>query len=109
MAAWRDRGYAVFTGVEFGSQIQVVDDGRAWAAASNTIYLCAGYLVSIAFTLATERTMVLDRPRTIIDLAGELYGDVSHERIDFLIESNDLTGSEIIELPRGHEIVWYPA
>lgn len=108
IAAWRDQGYAVFTGVDFGSQIQVLDDGRAWAAASNTIYLCAGYLVSLAFSLATERTMVLDRPRTIIDLAGELYGDVSHESLDFLVESNSLTGSEILELPRGHEIVWYP-
>jgi hypothetical protein len=109
MAAWRDQGYAVFTGADFGSQIQMIDDGRAWAAASNTMYLCAGYLVSVAFTLATERTMVLDRPRTIIDLAGELYGDVSDERLNFLISSNDLTGSEILELPRGHEIVWYPA
>ena len=109
MAAWRDQGYAVFTEAEFGSQIQVVDDGRAWAAASNTMYLCAGYLVSIAFTLATERTMVLDRPRTIIDLAGELYGDVSNERLDFLISSNNLCGCEILELPRGKEIVWYPA
>ena len=108
MAAWRDRGYAVFTGVELGSQIQVVDDGKAWGAASNTIYLCAGYLVSLAFSLETERTMVLDRPRTIIDLAGELYGDVSDERLSFLISSNDLCGCEILELPRGKEIVWYP-
>jgi hypothetical protein len=108
MAAWRDRGFAVFTGVEYGAQIQVIDDGKAWAAATNTIYLCAGYLVGLAFSLAAERTMVLDRPRTIIDLAAELYGSVD-DRLDFLISSNDLCGCEILELPRGKEIVWYPA
>lgn len=107
LAAWRDRGYAVFEGADFGKQIQMVDDGQAWAAASNTVYLCAGYLVGLAFSLATERTLVLDRPRTIVDLAAELYGTVD-SRLDFLIESNALTGSEIVELPRGHEIVWYP-
>jgi hypothetical protein len=109
MAAWRDRGFAAFTTAEMGANIEVVDEGSAWAAATNTIYRCAGYLVSLAFSLATERTLVLDRDRTIIDLAGELYNDVSHERLDFLISSNDLTGREIIELPKGHEILWYPA
>jgi len=109
MAAWRDQGYAAFTTTELGEQIQVLDDGLAWSSASNTIYLCAGFLVSIAFTLAAERTMVLDRPRTIVDLSAELYGSVSNERLDFLIASNDLSGTEILELPRGREIVWYPA
>lgn len=108
MSAWRDAGYAVFTGVEFGSQIQVIDDGRAWKEASNTIHFCVGYLLSLAFSLAIERTIVLDRPRTIIDLASELYGAEPDRFLDFLISSNDLTGAEIIELPQGHEIVWYP-
>lgn len=108
MAAWRDQGYAAFTDSDLGSQINVVDDGRAWAAASNTIYRCAGFLVSLAFSLATERVIVLDRPRTVVDLCAELYGDVSHDTIGFLIRSNDLSGREILELPRGLEIVWYP-
>ncbi len=108
LAAWRDQGYAAFTGADLGSPIEALDDGRAWAEASNTIYLCAGYLVDLAFSLSQERTIVLDRPRTIIDLAAELYGSVD-DRLDFLISSNDLTGSEILELPRGKEIMWYPA
>ena len=103
----QDFAYAVFTGTELGSPIQVIDDGRAWMEASNTIHLCAGYLVGLAFSLAVERTIVLDRARTIIDLASELYGAVD-EHLDFLISSNDLTGAEILELPRGREILWYP-
>ena len=71
------------------------------------MYLCAGYLVGLALSLATERRVVLDRPRTVIDLAAELYVTVD-DRLDFLMESNNLTGAEIVELPRGHEILWYP-
>ena len=40
------------------------------------------------------------------DLDAELYGSVD-DRLDFLIESNGLTGSEILELPRGRAIVYY--
>ena len=53
-----------------------------------------------------RRRVVLDRNRTIIDLAAELYGSVD-DQLDFLINSNNLTGSEILELPRGREIVYY--
>ena len=33
LGIWRDQGYAVFTDADFGAQIQVIDDGRAWGAA----------------------------------------------------------------------------
>ena len=105
--AWRDAGYQTFTEPKYGARIEVLDDGRAYRQAHATITLCAGYLVQISFSLATERRIILTRPRTIIDLAAELYGSVD-DRLDFIIESNDLSGSEILELPRGREIVWYP-
>lgn len=84
-----------------------VDPGGSYQALQATVASVAAYLVQISFTLVPERRIVLDRSRTIVDLAAELYGSVD-DRIDFLIESNGLTGSEILELPRGRAIVYYP-
>ena len=56
--------------------------------------------------LKQERSITLDRARTIIDLCGELYGSVD-DNLDFAINSNGLTGSEILELPRGFDFVYY--
>lgn len=107
LVAWREQGFGALGGPGYGARINVLDTGAAYQAAQETISLCASYLITLAFTLATERTVVLDRPRTIIDLAAELYGEVD-EKLDFLIDTNALTGSDILELPRGREIVWYP-
>lgn len=99
LIAWREARY---------SELDQVDVGESIQALQNVVYIVAGYLVEISFTLVPERRIVLDRERTIIDLSAELYGAVD-ERLDFLIESNALTGSEILELPRGRSIVYYPS
>ena len=52
-----------------------------------------------------ERTLILDRDRTVIDLCVELLGSLVD--LDFFIASNDLSGSEMIELQRGQTIVYY--
>ena len=49
---------------------------------------------------------MLDRNRTILDIAAELYGAVD-ERLDQLIATNNLTGSQITELARGTRIKYY--
>lgn len=97
VVAWRDDNF---------SSLGDVDTGAAYQKLHEVVARTAGYLVGISFSLKQERRVVLDRPRTIIDLAAELYGSVD-DQLDFLINSNDLTGSEIIELPRGREIVYY--
>lgn len=107
VAAWREQGYATLSLPQYGARLDATDDGIAWQQTTRTVTLCAGFLVDISFTLTEERVVTLDRPRTIIDLAGELYGSID-DRLDFLIATNDLTGSEILELPRGARIVWYP-
>lgn len=94
LVTWRDNNYI---GVDTGVRYQKLQEAVA---------LTAGYLVEISFTLKQERRVVLDRERTIIDLAAEFYGSVD-DKLDFLINSNDLTGDEILELPRGREIVYY--
>jgi len=83
-----------------------IDTGAAYQQLQDTVALAAGFLVDISFSLKQERTLVLDRARTIIDLAAQLYGQVD-EQLDFLINTNNLTGSEILELPRGRKIVYY--
>lgn len=94
---WRDDNFQSLGEVDTGSSYQQLQEAVA---------LTAGFLVEISFSLKQERRIVLDRNRTIIDLAAELYGSVD-DQLDFLINSNSLTGSEILELPKGREIVYY--
>lgn len=97
VTAWRDDNFQSLGGV---------DTGAAYQQLQEAVALTAGFLVEISFSLKQERRVVLDRNRTIIDLAAELYGSVD-DQLDFLINSNNLSGSEILELPRGREIVYY--
>lgn len=97
VVAWRDDKY---------ESLEQIDTGEAYQKLQEAVALTAGFLVEISFSLKQERSVVLDRNRTIVDLAAELYGSVD-DQLDFLINSNDLSGSEILELPRGREIVYY--
>ncbi|MCK5236213.1 MAG: DNA circularization N-terminal domain-containing protein [Deltaproteobacteria bacterium] len=94
---WRDANY---------ESLDEIDTGSAYQQFQEAVALTAGFLVEISFSLKQQYSIVLDRPRTIIDLAAELYGAVD-ERLDFLIESNELTGSEILELPKGRKIDYF--
>lgn len=99
---WMDTGFEALEVAD----ATTVDTGEAYQAIQAATAAAAGYLLDTAFALVPERRVVLDRPRTVIDLAAELYGAVD-TRIEFLIETNELTGSEILELPRGKSIVYY--
>ena len=94
---WRDENF---------DSLGEVDTGGSYQQLLEAVALASGFLVEISFSLKQERIITLDRPRCIIDLAAELYGSVD-DQLDFLINSNNLTGSEILELPRGKEIVYY--
>jgi hypothetical protein len=96
--AWRETRF---------SDLGQIDTGEGYQALQEATALAVGYLVEISFTLVPERAVVLDRPRGLVELCGELYGSVADERIDFLIGTNHLTGSEILELPRGRRVVYY--
>lgn len=97
VAAWRDDNF---------ESLAVIDTGAAYQKLQEAVAITAGFLVEISFSLKQERRIILDRNRTLIDLAAELYGAIDSE-LDFLISSNDLSGSEILELPAGREIVYY--
>ena len=97
MVAWRD--------VQF-ENLGEVDTGETYQQLQETVSLAAGFLAQISFSLKQERRRTLDRPHSIIELVSVLYGTVDSE-IDFFITSNNLTGSEILELPAGKDIVYY--
>lgn len=105
LVVWRDAGFeALKEPTQIGDY--QVDTGESYQALQQAVALTVGRLIEISFSLVPERRIVLDRDRTIIDLAGELYGEVD-ARLDFLINTNRLTGSEIIKLPRGKLIRYY--
>ena len=98
VTVWRDANYL---------SLEEIDTGGSYQKFQEAVALTIGFLVEISFTLKQERFIILDRARTIIDLVAELYGAVEDADIDFLIQSNDLTGSEILELPKGKTVVYY--
>ena len=104
---WREAGFGDLSTIDDIGEYQV-DTGGSYQALHRAVSLAAGFLVEISFSLVAERRIVLDRPRTIIDLSAELYGSVENDRLDFMINSNSLTGDEILELPRGKLIRYYP-
>lgn len=97
LIAWRDANF---------QSLSEIDTGSAYQQLLEAVALTAGFLVEISFSLKQERRIVLDRNRTMIDLVAELYGSID-DQLDFFINSNDLSGTEILEIPRGREIVYY--
>ena len=98
LAAWRDLNYLA---------LGEVDTGTAYQKLHDAVSICIGALVEISFSLKQERRITLSRSRTVIDLISELYGCCIDEELDDFILANELTGSEILELKKGREIVYY--
>jgi len=97
VAEWRDLNY---------ESLSEIDTGSAYQQLQEAVALTAGFLVFLSFSLKQEKRLVVDRARTVIDLVAELYGSID-DQLDFFINSNSLTGSEILELPSGREVVYY--
>lgn len=97
LADWQEANY---------DSLGQIDTGESYQALQDAVAITVGFLTQISFSLKQERIIILDRPRTIIDLSAELYGSVD-DQLDFLINTNELTGSEILELPAGRSIKYY--
>lgn len=97
LTAWREEQFTA---------LGEVDRGGSYQAMLHAVCAAASHLIQVSFTLATERFVVLDRARTIIDLAAELFGSID-DRLDELIHQNQLTGADILELPAGQTIAYY--
>lgn len=76
----------------------------------------AGNLIQLSFSLKQERIIRTQSKETIITLCQELYGGrvedpivegIIKTRLDFFIETNELTGEELILIPKDREIKYY--
>lgn len=105
VTGWADSNYRELDGTGIGG-LPVVDTGAGYRQLQKAVALAAGVLVQLAFNLRQERRITLDRARSLYDFVGEYYGDID-ANLDFFINSNDLTGSEILELPKGRTVVVY--
>jgi len=85
VVAWQDANL---------ESLEEIDTGASYQQLQEAVALVVRYLVEISFILKQERRIMLDRNRTVIDLVGELYGEID-EQLDFFINSNNLSGSEI--------------
>jgi len=63
--------------------------------------------LDLSFSLPIKRSIVLATSRTVLDLAYEFYKNIDDITLDYLILTNALTGNDIIEVPRGKEIIFY--
>lgn len=84
-----------------------IDSGASYQAAQKATASAAGFLLDTSFSLSPERAIVTDRIRTPLDVCAELYRSVDNATLDLLINSNDLGGDEILEIPRGRRLVYY--
>jgi hypothetical protein len=106
MVAWQDENWEAIGDSTFSTQSNL-DTGEGYQQLQQAVALVAGFLIEISFTLKQERSIVLDRARAPIELCAELYGDLSDETYDAFLVSNDFTGDEMNELPRGKEVIYY--
>ena len=92
-----------------------VDDEVA-GGIKNIASLTAGQLVQIAFSLKQERIIILSNDETLIPLVHRLYGgkiddpvdeNIPFSKIDFFIETNELTPDEIILMQKDRQIKYY--
>ena len=67
------------------------------------------YLLTSALDLAIEKRFTLDRPRCPIEITVSEYGDLGtgDENLDFFIETNALSGTDILLIPAGRSVVVY--
>ena len=80
------------------------------------ISLTAGNLIKLSFFLKQERIIYTQSTETIINLCQELYegkledpiiDGVDKTKLDFFIETNELSGDELILIPKNREIKYY--
>lgn len=106
VVALRDAGFTTLSGIADVSASRL-DTGENLQALQEAAALAIGFLVQTSFGLKPSRETVMDRNRTLIDLSAELHGVVD-EKLDLLIDTNNLSGDEILELPLGTRIAYFP-
>jgi hypothetical protein len=82
-------------------------DSDACKSVNNTVTSVYENLTQLSFSLSQERNFIPDQDRSLFDLCYELYGSADNETLDLFITSNNLQDEEIIQIPRGREVVYF--
>lgn len=97
LIVWRDGNFA---------SLGRIDTGDSYQALLQLFSVTLGALIELALQLPLERTITLQRPRSIVEMCAEFYGEVD-ARLDQFITQNNLTGDEIFEVPTGRRVTYY--
>lgn len=63
--------------------------------------------LGVSFNLPVERIKTLKKDTSLITLCYEFYKNVDESTIDFFINTNQLSGDEILTVPRSKQVVYY--
>ena len=88
---------------------QYFSQSQTFSDAYDIVALANKYLLTLAPSLQIEKKIILDRPRSPIEITIAEYGDLGAGDVNFdlFIETNKLKGDDILMLNRGTEVVIY--
>jgi hypothetical protein len=84
---------------------QYFGNSQVYTSLVNTYTLTMQYLLSQFFNLATEKRFIIKNRRSPLEVCVTEYGSIDY--YDLFIESNELSGDEILLLNPGREVVIY--
>lgn len=89
--------------------LQYFSQSNSFSDASIITAQAISFLLVASFDLKIEKRFTLDRPRTPIFITIDEYGTLgpNDENLDLFLESNELSGNDILTLPAGREVVVY--
>lgn len=92
---------------EFSGETDVVsiESSEVFCKVQELVHAAEKYILSVAFSLSSKRTIFLDEDRQILELLSELYGNL--DRMDEFIKDNNLNADEIELIPMGREVSYY--
>jgi len=79
---------------------------EAISALMSTAAAARDSLLERAYSLRSEIRVILKSDRTPLDFVAEVYGG-SIDALDEFIDTNNLSGDEIILMPSGREVIYY--
>jgi hypothetical protein len=88
---------------------QYIANSQNYTSIQKTFSLTMQYLISQFFNLKSEKRFTLKNPRSPLEITVTEYGSLgeNEENYQLFIDSNQLSGKEILILPAGKEIVIY--
>lgn len=102
-----DNTQDVFANVDIDEQY--ISQSQSQSDTRKVTSLGLQYLLSASYNLRVERRFKLDRPRAPIEITITSYGSLgdNDSNLDLFIDSNRLTGKDVLLLPAGREVVVY--